>query len=89
MDRTQTSQSIRVGVVGAGIIARFHAQALKKLPGVTLVAVCDRDQIRAATLQQAFGVPHVFNSVAEMSRGVALDAVHVSGASGSTCFYRG
>ena len=77
MDLAQTQQPIRVGIVGAGIIARFHAQALRKLPGVTLVAVCDRDQSRATTLQQAFGVPHVFQSVGGMSRGVALDAVHV------------
>ena len=77
MDLAQTQQPIRVGIVGAGTIARFHAQALRKLNGVTLVAVCDRDPSRAATLQQAFGVPHVFQSVAEMSRGVPLDAVHV------------
>jgi predicted dehydrogenase len=77
MDGTQTRQPVRVGIVGAGIIARFHAQALKKLPGVTLEAVCDRDRTRAATLQQAFRIPNLFTSVADMSHGVALDAVHV------------
>ncbi len=76
MPRTQTSESFRVGLIGAGAIARFHAQALRKLPGVAIAAVCDRDQGRATSLQQAFGVPHVFSSVAEMSR-VDLDAVHV------------
>jgi predicted dehydrogenase len=77
MDRTQTTQPIRVGIIGAGTIARFHAQALKKLPGVSLEAVCDRDQTRATTLQQAFGIPYLFTSVAEMSQGVVLDVVHV------------
>jgi predicted dehydrogenase len=77
MDRTQTPQTIRVGIIGAGTIARFHAQALKKLPGVTLQAVCDRDHSRAATLQQAFRIPNLFTTVSEMSRAVALDAVHV------------
>jgi predicted dehydrogenase len=77
MDQKQTQQPIRVGLVGAGIIARFHAQALKKLPGVTLEAVCDRDRNKAATLQQAFSIPHLFTSIADMSHGVALDAVHV------------
>jgi 2-alkyl-3-oxoalkanoate reductase len=77
MARSQISQPIRVGIVGAGFIARFHAQALKKLPGVTLEAVCDRDQTRAATLQQAFRIPRLFTSIAAMSRGVVLDAVHV------------
>jgi len=77
MDRTQTARPIRVGLVGAGTIARFHAQALKKLPGVTLEAVCDRDRTRAASLQQAFGIPHLFTSVAEMAPKAALDAVHI------------
>jgi len=77
MDRTQTAQSIRVGIIGAGGIARFHAQALRKLPGVTLAAVCDRDRNRAVALQQAFGIPHVFDSVGAMSQNAVLDAVHV------------
>jgi len=77
MDRTQAAQSMRVGIIGAGGIARFHAEALKKLPGVTLVAVCDRDRNRAVALQQAFGIAQVFDSVAAMSQDAILDAVHV------------
>lgn len=77
MDRTQTAQPIRVGLIGAGVIARFHAQALRNLPGVTLTAVCDRDRNRAVALQQAFGIPQVFDSVAQMSKSATLDAVHV------------
>ena len=31
---------IRVGLIGAGYIATWHADALKATPGVTVAAVC-------------------------------------------------
>jgi predicted dehydrogenase len=77
MERKQAAQPLRVGIIGAGGIARFHAQALRKLPGVMLEAVCDRDRNRAVTLQQSFSIPQVFDSVAEMSQRAAIDVVHV------------
>src|SRR5881398_3328188 len=77
MERKQAAQPLRVDIIGAGGIARFHAQALRKLPGVMLEAVCDRDRNRAVTLQQSFSIPQVFDSVAEMSQRAAIDVVHV------------
>ena len=43
------------GIVGCGLIARFHAQAISELPGAKLVAVQSRNVKNAANL--ANGVP--------------------------------
>lgn len=42
--------TIRVGVVGAGWIAREHRRVLDSVPGAELIAVCDVDRVRAETL---------------------------------------
>lgn len=40
-------KKIRFGVIGAGKIGTFHTRTLARLEGVTLVGVCDPDQMRA------------------------------------------
>jgi myo-inositol 2-dehydrogenase/D-chiro-inositol 1-dehydrogenase len=46
---------IRVGVVGAGWIAREHRRVLDSVAGAELVAVCDLDRERAAELAAGTG----------------------------------
>ena len=36
-----SNQTYGVGIVGLGVIAQFHAQALAELPNVKLIAGCD------------------------------------------------
>jgi len=42
--------TLRIGLVGAGMIGRLRARALEKIPGVRLVAVADQDEARARGL---------------------------------------
>ena len=44
---------LRVGVVGVGHVGSRHAQIYAKMPGVRLIAVCDRDATRAAPVARA------------------------------------
>ena len=44
------TQPLRIGVVGVGHLGSRHAQIYAAMPGVRLVAVCDRDARRAASL---------------------------------------
>ena len=67
----------RVGLLGAGYIAEYHGKALRALPGVRLVAVCDRSQARANACASAFAIPGVYDSLEAMLAGEQLDAVHV------------
>ena len=44
-----------VVIVGTGLIARFHAQAVNESPRTRLVAVCGRDAARTAAFCSTFG----------------------------------
>ncbi len=42
-------------IVGTGLIAQFHARAIRELPNARLVAVCSREAARAAAFAAEFG----------------------------------
>jgi predicted dehydrogenase/nucleoside-diphosphate-sugar epimerase len=67
----------RVGLLGTGYIADWHAKALASVPGVALVAVCDALLPRAEAFARRFGVPAAFGSLDAMLASGSLDAVHV------------
>jgi predicted dehydrogenase/nucleoside-diphosphate-sugar epimerase len=67
----------RVALLGAGYIADWHAQCLRSVTGVELVAVCDRALNKAQGLARKFGVPKVYGSLEELLAAESLDAVHV------------
>jgi predicted dehydrogenase len=52
-----TTQEIGFGIVGAGMIAGYHADAIAQTPGARLVAVCREEPGRAAEASERFGVP--------------------------------
>ena len=49
--------SFRVGVVGCGRISKNHFEAIARVDGLTLAAVCDIDAERANAAGEAQGVP--------------------------------
>ncbi len=67
----------RVGLLGTGYIAEYHAKALQVTPDVRLTAVCDRAISRAKTFAADYGVEAVYASLDEMLAGGQVDAVHV------------
>lgn len=70
------AKTIRVGLVGAGYIATWHAEALKDTAGVTLTAICDVSAGAAKGLADAYGV-RAFTSVEELIEAGVCDAVHI------------
>ncbi|BDS07943.1 oxidoreductase [Oceaniferula spumae] len=46
---------MKFGIIGAGMIGRFHAQAIRDMEGGSLHSVLDRSQERAAALAEEFG----------------------------------
>jgi predicted dehydrogenase/nucleoside-diphosphate-sugar epimerase len=70
-----TDRTFQVALIGAGYVARFHAEALKKIPGVRLAAVCDPDRARAERLAAASGA-RTCGSLDEV-RDLRIDAAHV------------
>ena len=64
---------LRVAGVGAGYFSQFHLAGWKAIPEVEHVALCDRDEARARSLAERFGIPRVFTDAATMLDAVAPD----------------
>ena len=52
---------INVAVIGSGFMGTAHVDALRRVPGVRIVAVASTDRPRAQQLAGQFGIPHVFD----------------------------
>ena len=71
-------KKVRVGVIGAGGIARnMHLPSLKELENAQLVAVCDLVEDKAKRAAADFGIPAHYVLFPEMLASEALDAVFV------------
>jgi len=70
-------RTIGFGILGAGLIAPFHAKAIRDSSGGRLVAVCDMARERADKLAADFGVK-AFYSLDEMLRDPAVEVVNVA-----------
>lgn len=66
----------RVGLLGAGYIAKAHAKAVQALPDAELYAVCDRALGRAKALAGELGVANVYGSTEELAAS-DCDVVHI------------
>ena len=62
----QEHKSLRVGFLGTGYIADWHARALGTIPGVSLAAVCDKDLSRARAFGERYGVARCYESLEQM-----------------------
>ncbi len=69
-------QPIRVGLIGAGYIASWHADALAATEDAVVAAVCDLSQPAAEGLALPHGA-QVFGTVEAMIESGACDAVHI------------
>ena len=76
-----SENSFRVGLVGCGRISKNHFDALKRVDGLTLVAVCDIDAERAEKAGAEHGVPW-FKSLDDMFRDGKCDVVAICTPSG-------
>ncbi|QBF31972.1 NAD-dependent epimerase/dehydratase family protein [Thalassococcus sp. S3] len=70
------SSPLRAGIIGAGYIASWHADAIKATPGVELAAVCDVSPSAAKGLAEAHGA-RAYSSVEDMQAEGGVDAVHI------------
>ncbi|WP_204112506.1 NAD-dependent epimerase/dehydratase family protein [Shimia biformata] len=71
-----TDTHIRTGLIGAGYIADWHADAIAATPGARLVAVCDASVSAARGFAESRGIM-AFTSVDDMIASGTVDAVHV------------
>lgn len=69
---------LRVGMVGAGKMARLHCEALKGMQGVRIEAICSRTGASGEHLAREFGIPRAFRDIGQMLEASRPDAVFVA-----------
>jgi predicted dehydrogenase len=70
------SGEIRIGIVGAGQIARTrHLPGFRALPGVRIVGVCNQRRESSSRVAREFDIPKVFGNWEELVEDDAIDAV--------------
>lgn len=72
----RNSMPLRACVVGAGLMGRWHADAVTRA-GHIVTAIVDPDRARAQALAVQFDVPTVVSTVEEIPSDVRLDIAHV------------
>jgi UDP-N-acetyl-2-amino-2-deoxyglucuronate dehydrogenase len=80
-ESSNAARRFRLGLIGCGRISRNHFEAIRKVDGIVLSAVCDTDPERARAAGEEQGVPW-FVSEAEMLRNAELDMVSICTPSG-------
>lgn len=70
-------KTIRVGIVGAGMMGKTHTEALRRIPGVEVAALADTNLTLAQKTCAEMFIPGVYTDAAEMIRTEHLDSIHV------------
>lgn len=70
------SKELGFAILGAGMIAPFHAKSIRDARGGRLVAVCDAARERAERMAAEYGA-QPYGDLAEMLRNPAIDVVNV------------
>ncbi len=68
---------VKVGIIGAGGIAKQHAWGYQKCPDAEMVAVCDTDKSRAEAFAKELNIPEVFTDYKEMLKKADIEATSV------------
>ena len=76
-----SEKNFRIALVGCGRISKNHFDAIDKIDGLELVAVCDSDPIRAEQAAQEQGVA-CFTSYEKMLKDAKADVITIATPSG-------
>jgi nucleoside-diphosphate-sugar epimerase/predicted dehydrogenase len=74
---TTQRESLRVALVGCGRISTYHIAALRALPGVEIVAVCDLNDRLARQTATRHAIPRCYSDMETMAREARPHVVHL------------
>ena len=73
------TDTVRIGVVGAGAIAQLaHLPVLAKMRGAQIAVICDNDGPKARALADRFAIPDTVTDIDDLLEIEDLDAVVVA-----------
>ena len=70
-------KKLRIGMIGAGNIAKVHLEAYKNVPDAEIVAICDINRENLDEAAELYNIPNRYDSVEEMLANCELDAADV------------
>ena len=73
----QTPREVRIGLIGAGVIAHSHAQGYAAVPGVKIVAACDINEIKLNEFCEKYGIENSYADYRELLKRDDIEAVDV------------
>jgi predicted dehydrogenase len=69
-------KTIKVGVAGLGFIGPAHIEALRRIPGIEVVAISENNEELAKTKAEQLGIQKYFGSYSELLK-EDIDCVHI------------
>lgn len=69
-------KAIKTAVIGSGFMGRAHVEALRRIPGIEIIAIASDDEPRAREIAQAFAIPTVCTDWTDLLKIDGLQAVH-------------
>ena len=73
-----SAKHLRVGMIGAGSMARHHLHAWSQSDGCQVVAIFNRTRSKAEALAREFGIPRICEDADDLISGEDLDAISIS-----------
>ncbi len=70
-------KKLRIGLVGAGNIAKTHLESYKKVENAEIVAICDINEKVLKETAESYGISNTYLNLTEMIKTEKLDAVDV------------
>jgi predicted dehydrogenase len=70
--------SIKINIIGMGIMGKNVARALLRDPRVSVTAVADRNEKTLAAVREEFGIPHTYSQFQPMLDAEKPDAVFIA-----------
>lgn len=69
--------TIRIGIVGAGLIGKTHLRNYENIADAEVVALCDVNEAEARRVAEQFRVPNIYTDFRELLKRDDLDAIDV------------
>ena len=67
----------KIGIVGCGVISKYHAEALSEIKKCRIVSACDIDKRKAQSLASKYSIPKVYDDFSCMLEKEDLHIVNV------------
>ena len=73
-----TTNTLKIGIVGCGLVARTHISAIRRIRNAELVAICDVNQGLAEEMAGRFNLGSYYAGLPELLSAAEVDVVHVT-----------